>query len=331
MTERVFADTNVWVYLFDSDEPVKQGRAREVLAPRSGVRHVTSAQVMSEFYVNATRKLARPVAPDRAAQIVERMGRLDVVAIDVGRVRAAIDGARSWGISYWDALIVVAAQAGGCTRLLTEDLADGATYGTVRVENPFRVGHRASEVPASYEPGLRTWSDDELLVALADYEEACRQAGMRPNAIHSYWDYARRFLAWRTGEYRPRGATGQGRPVPTDRVMAAELAGQARAYAEVIQGAGRELPTVETYYRHAMFFVRWLTGDFQPGGRLQHSSLKSRAAPHGRSADARSFKPLVASMPDVGRDEDFDIERVDSTELPPLPEDPIGGAERIEL
>lgn len=268
MTERVFADTNVWVYLVDTDEPVKQGRAREILAPVSGVHQVTSAQVMSEFYVNATRKLGRPVAPDRAAGIVERMARLDVVAIDAGRVRAAIDGARHWGISYWDALIVVAAQAGGCTRLLTEDLADGTTYGSVRVENPFGPRRVTREAPASYEPDGDAWTDEALQLALGRYEAACRQAGMRPNAIHSYWDYARRFLDWRTGDYRPRGTGGVGRPVPTGAVHATELAAQARTYAQVIEDAGRERPTVETYHRHAMFFVRWLTGDFKPGARL---------------------------------------------------------------
>ncbi len=269
MTERVFADTNVWVYLVDNDEPVKQARAREVLAPRSGVRHVTSAQVMSEFYVTATRKLGRPASEDVAARIVERIARLDVVPIDAGRVRAAIDGARAWGLSYWDALIVVAAQAGGGTRLLTEDLADGVTYGTVRVENPFRTRRRATEAPAEYARGDQTWSDDELQVALGRYEEAGRGAGMRPNARHSYWDYARRFLAWRTGAYRPRGATGDGRPVPIGPVAASDLELQARAYAAAIEAAGRAPTTVDTYHRHAMFFVRWLTGDFDPGGRLQ--------------------------------------------------------------
>lgn len=268
MTERVFADTNVWVYLVDSDEPVKQGRAREVLTPRPGVRQVTSAQVMSEFYVSATRKLARPVAVDRAARIVERMARLDVVAIDAGRVRAAIEGARIWGISYWDALIVVAAQAGGCTRLLTEDLADGTTYGRVRVENPFGPRRVTREAPAPYDPDGDAWTDETLRLALGRYEAACRQAGMRPNAVHAYWDYARRFLDWRYGNYRPRGTGSVGRPVPTGAVTATELAAQARTYAQVIEYAGRERSTVETYHRHAMFFVRWLTGDFKPGARL---------------------------------------------------------------
>lgn len=268
MTERVFADTNVWVYLVDRDEPEKQGRAREVLAPRPGVYLVTSAQVMSEFYVNATRKLARPVTVELAGRMVERMARLDVVAIDSARVRAAIDGARAWGISYWDALIVVAAQAGGCTVLLSEDLADGATYGSVRIENPFRPRVRASETPAAYESAGHPWTDDELLGALARYEDACRQAGMRPNAIHSYWDYARRFLAWRTGDYRPRRTPVAGRPVPSGPVDNATLTTQRAAYAAALRAAGLQPVTVDTYDRHAGFFIRWLAGAFVPGSRL---------------------------------------------------------------
>lgn len=279
MTERVFADTNVWVYLVDRDESVKQVRAREVLASRPGVVLVTSAQVLSEFFVIATRKLARPVTVDVAGQIVERMARLDVVAIDTARVRTAIDGARAWGISYWDALIVVAAQAGGCTLLLTEDLADGVTYGTVRVENPFRPRARVSEALATYESDHSLWTDDQLLGVLARYEDACRHAGMRPNAIHSYWDYARRFLAWRTGDYRPRGTSAPGRPVPNDPVDAAALTTQLAAYVAVLRAAGLQPVTVETYERHAAFFIRWLTGAFVPGSRLGATAAGSPQLP----------------------------------------------------
>jgi hypothetical protein len=139
----------------------------------------------------------------------------------------------------------------------------------MQVENPFLDRPRLSEAPASYARSAGPWDDDDLQAALAAYEQACRDAGMRANAIHSYWDYARRFLAWRTGDYRPRGVTGDQRPVPAEPAPAALLAVQAQAYADAIELAGREQPTVETYRRHAMFFIRWLEGDFEPGGRLQ--------------------------------------------------------------
>jgi hypothetical protein len=91
---------------------------------------------------------------------------------------------------------------------------------------------------------------------------------MRPNAVASYVDYARRFLRWRVGDYRPRDASGPTRTPPPGPVATTELAIDARAYADDVAAAGRHEATIDTYFRHAMFFVRWLTGDFEPGGRL---------------------------------------------------------------
>jgi predicted nucleic acid-binding protein len=269
MTGPIFVDTNVWVYAVDGADPAKQARARAILEPATGAVIVASAQVLGEFYTTVTRKLGRPVEPADAARMVDRMRRLPIVEIDADRVAAAIDGSRSWQLSYWDSLIVVAAQAAGCGRLLTEDLAAGTTYGGVRVENPFAPDTRVSEERAAYAGSRQAWDDGDLAIELERYAQAARDAGMRPNAVHSYWDYARRFLAWRTGDYRPRGAVGEGRPVPRGPVTTDELELQAAAYAADIQHAGREQATVDTYHRHAMFLVRWLRGDFRPGDRLR--------------------------------------------------------------
>jgi predicted nucleic acid-binding protein len=267
MTGRTFVDTNVWVYAVDRDAGPRQTTAKAVLdSARTDL--VVSSQVLSEFYVSVTRKLRRPVPHDAAAQLVDQMRRLPVEAIDEHHVTAAVAGHGSWGLSYWDALIVAAAERAGCDRLLSEDLADGATYGSVRVENPFVERRRVSEERPPLATGDR-WDDEALSAELARYEQACREAGMRPNAVHSYWDYARRFLAWRTGEYHPRGAAAAGRPVPAGVVSADELEREADQYANAIEAAGRASATVETYARHARFFIRWLRGEFHPGGRLR--------------------------------------------------------------
>jgi hypothetical protein len=113
-----------------------------------------------------------------------------------------------------------------------------------------------------------TWSDGDLRSALDRYEAASRAAGMREKAWRSYIDYARRFVAWREGDYWPRGRPVADRPVPRGEVSIADLAVQAKRYAQEVQAAGREQSTVDTYYRHAMFFVRWLGRDFEPGRRL---------------------------------------------------------------
>jgi hypothetical protein len=198
-----------------------------------------------------------------------------VVPIDSGDVAKAVDRSQEWGISYWDALILTSAIAAGCDRLLSEDLADGASYGGVCVENPFREGRRVSEEATEVylgAAGRGPWTDSDLRAALARYEQECSDAGMKPNAVHSYWDYARRFLEWRTGDYHPRGTQGDGRPVPSTSVNVIQLVEQARNYARAIEDARREQATIDTYHRHAMFFVRWLAGDFQPGRRLNRTA-----------------------------------------------------------
>jgi predicted nucleic acid-binding protein len=137
VSERAFVDTNIWVYAIDGTDPAKQARAQAVLVPSAGSDFVVSTQVMAEFYVVATRKLATPLSEDHASAIVEQLARLPVVTTDAQLVTDAIAGSRAWGISLWDALIVRAAEVAGCGRILSEDLSDGALYGSVRVENPF--------------------------------------------------------------------------------------------------------------------------------------------------------------------------------------------------
>jgi len=136
VTERVFVDTNIWVYAVDAAEPAKRERARAAIAPRADAHITISSQVLSEFYIVVTRKLATPLSEEQAAQMVDRLSRLPVVAADTDLVVRAIAGSRTWGISLWDALIIRAAEVAGCVTVLSEDLTDGATYGTVRVSNP---------------------------------------------------------------------------------------------------------------------------------------------------------------------------------------------------
>ena len=135
MAARAFVDTNILVYAFDDGEPAKRDLARGVLAAPPAPL-VISAQVVGEFYVVVTRKLAIPLAEDVAAAAVGELLRLPVVPIDAELARAAVATSHTAGLSYWDALIVEAAAAAGCDVLLTEDLADGSTISSVRVENP---------------------------------------------------------------------------------------------------------------------------------------------------------------------------------------------------
>ena len=136
MPARAFVDTNVLVYAFDDGATAKRDRARALLsAPPDPF--VISAQVIGEFYVVVTRKLATPLAEEQASAAVAELLRLPVVPIDGELARAAVSTSRAAQLSYWDALVIESAAAAGCDRLLTEDLADGATIRSVRIENPF--------------------------------------------------------------------------------------------------------------------------------------------------------------------------------------------------
>jgi predicted nucleic acid-binding protein len=138
MSDRAFVDTNVLVYLFDRSAPSKQARAQQILET-DGVlgRLVISTQVLQEFYVSVTRKLARPLAEEDAEAAVRRLTLLAVVQLDTEMVLSAVTRSRSHRQSLWDALILEAAVAGGCKRLLSEDLQHGQELAGLRIENPF--------------------------------------------------------------------------------------------------------------------------------------------------------------------------------------------------
>jgi predicted nucleic acid-binding protein len=138
MTSRSFVDTNVAVYAvdFDERERAKQQIAAGLLAEDPD-QLVVSTQVLQEYYVAVTRKLAKPMTEDQATASVRSLARLAVVGIDRPLVLSAVDASREAQISLRDALIIEAAREAGCARVLTEDLSDGREIRGVRVENPF--------------------------------------------------------------------------------------------------------------------------------------------------------------------------------------------------
>jgi predicted nucleic acid-binding protein len=137
MTDRVFVDTNIFVYADDRAARAKRVRARAVLSELVRTRRaVVSTQVMQEYFAAAVQKLG--LSPARARIRVERLNRLDVVLIRPELILGAIDLCRLHALSFWDALIVRSASAAGCGRLLSEDMQDGQTIDGVRIVNPFK-------------------------------------------------------------------------------------------------------------------------------------------------------------------------------------------------
>jgi predicted nucleic acid-binding protein len=152
---RIFLDTNVVVYLYDPNEPVKQRQASEIVERQSGTEFVVSAQVLQELYAVMVRKGARAAATTQAEAAVRATARLPVVQIDVPLILDAITLSRRHDLSFWDALIVCSALAGGCTRLLSEDLQPGQTFGSLVVENPFAPPRASDGAPVRPRPRAR--------------------------------------------------------------------------------------------------------------------------------------------------------------------------------
>jgi len=136
MRAESFVDTNVVLYAVSSDpsEAAKARRARRILGTEE---FGLSTQVLQEFFVNATRKIAAPLTDEAALEFIEILSTAAVVVVDVDLVVHAIGFKQQFQLSYWDAAIVAAAHALGAEVLYTEDLNHGQRYGSVRAENPF--------------------------------------------------------------------------------------------------------------------------------------------------------------------------------------------------
>lgn len=138
MSGDVFVDTNVLVYSRDTSEPDKQPRARQWLEQlwESG-RGALSTQVLQEYYVTVTRKLSPGIPQAEARDEVRDYAAWRPLPITADLLERAFDVESRFGLSWWDSLIVAAAQTLGCRRLLTEDLQDGMDFDGVVVVDPF--------------------------------------------------------------------------------------------------------------------------------------------------------------------------------------------------
>jgi predicted nucleic acid-binding protein len=132
---KVFFDTNVLLYMYSKADPDKQARAQELFRS-SAPGILVSTQVVQEFYVAGSRKLGLPLR--KVQEATAALLDLPLVTIGPPEILAAMSLAVRYRISFWDALVVAAAESGGAHTLYTEDLNHGQRYGAVQVSNPFR-------------------------------------------------------------------------------------------------------------------------------------------------------------------------------------------------
>ena len=139
MSAKFFLDTNVFVYAFDGDSPGKAKKANELIRKALKDRQgVISTQVVQEFLNVAIRKFRKPLTiPDCKQYLSAVLWPLCTVYPDEFLYREALDIQGETGYSFYDCLILAAADHAGCGVLFSEDLQAGRTVKNLEIVNPF--------------------------------------------------------------------------------------------------------------------------------------------------------------------------------------------------
>ncbi len=136
MKDRVFIDTNVWLYAFMEDSQGKKERALSVISKNSG-NIVISTQVLIEISANLLKKT--DYDEKDVSIVVERLSYVyHISLVDVQTILKALDIRKKYKYSFWDSLIIASALIAGCSILYTEDMQHSQLIdGSLRIVNPF--------------------------------------------------------------------------------------------------------------------------------------------------------------------------------------------------
>ncbi len=140
MSDKVFLDTNIFIYSIDATpgesrkREIARTKVREHIGYESGA---ISIQVLQEFYHVATHKIQVPLSSEEALEYMHYISILKTVRPDFSLVVAAVHLQQDYSLSFWDALILQAAKLAGCSQILSEGLQNGFCLGDLKVMNPF--------------------------------------------------------------------------------------------------------------------------------------------------------------------------------------------------
>lgn len=137
MAHKVFVDTNILIYAHDRSAGAKRERARQAMANlwESG-NGVLSTQVLQELCTNLRKKVTPPLPFKEIRTLIQDYLSWEIVVNDANSVIGALEFEQRHQISFWDALILQAAESSGAKVLYSEDFSNNRMYGEVRVLNP---------------------------------------------------------------------------------------------------------------------------------------------------------------------------------------------------
>jgi len=137
MSDKFFVDTNILVYAHDRSAGVKHERARGLLEQLwdSGLG-VLSTQVLQELCISLRRKVSHPLPVEEVRRLIRDYSTWEVIINTPESVIQALEIEARYKTSFWDALILQAAESSGAALLYSEDLATNQRYRGIRVVNP---------------------------------------------------------------------------------------------------------------------------------------------------------------------------------------------------
>jgi len=134
MKDKVFLDTNIFVYLYSEDEPQKQSVALKTIDKN---HCVTSTQVLNEFCSVCLRKLgmhSNEVLPS----INEIIENCELCDINIDTIQSALLLHNKYGYTYYDCLVLASAISNECKYLYSEDMQHNQVIeGKLKIINPF--------------------------------------------------------------------------------------------------------------------------------------------------------------------------------------------------
>jgi len=143
MTDKVFLDSNVWIYLFSNNENHNTDKHKTNVAKQflndNMVKSVfvTSCQVINEVCHVLKRY---HLAEEKIRTVIESMTNICLIQ-DISKEVCLLASTlrERHSLSFWDSIIVATAKTAGCRFLISEDMHDGLTVDTLRIKNIFSI------------------------------------------------------------------------------------------------------------------------------------------------------------------------------------------------
>jgi predicted nucleic acid-binding protein len=125
-------DTNIFLYLRDSDSTDKQAKANDLI----DLSPVVSSQVISE-YLNVSKRLLKLPKEQILDICLSDLEGCQIHSVSLSTLRLAHKLISKYDFQLFDSIIVASALEAGCDILYSEDMQHNQRIGNLMIKNPF--------------------------------------------------------------------------------------------------------------------------------------------------------------------------------------------------